>query len=268
MWEVMMATLHRSVSRDASLSTGANIDGNRFFLFLFLDFIFTQTVINLLSTASWRGVWNLLDLAAIRLFGSLSSLPGLLASSSLGVFIHLVIYLISPMIDKLLLHLDCPLHFLLSRLFTTIYFTASMLLWSSFWNLFELMFTTNFHLLLCVFFASILLLACGCFNTVNGVPATLSRDWEGGCLVDTLLQGADTASLPAIHRWLWRAADAMATVLLEVRNVLPTLLMLSIQVVGVQAWYGAETFFSGQIPAPPQVSLQNAETTKRVLGLF
>ena len=29
---------------------------------LLVDFLFAQTVINLLSTAAWRGVWNLWDL--------------------------------------------------------------------------------------------------------------------------------------------------------------------------------------------------------------
>ena len=31
-------------------------------LLLLVDFLFAQTVINLLSTAAWRGVWNLWDL--------------------------------------------------------------------------------------------------------------------------------------------------------------------------------------------------------------
>ena len=32
------------------------------FLLLLLDFVFTQTVVNLLSTSAWRGIWNLWDL--------------------------------------------------------------------------------------------------------------------------------------------------------------------------------------------------------------
>ena len=31
-------------------------------LLLLLDFVFTQTVLNMLSTSAWRGVWNLWDL--------------------------------------------------------------------------------------------------------------------------------------------------------------------------------------------------------------
>ena len=29
---------------------------------LLLDFVFTQTVVNMLSTSAWRGIWNLWDL--------------------------------------------------------------------------------------------------------------------------------------------------------------------------------------------------------------
>ena len=36
--------------------------GMRRAMLLLLDFCFAQTVINLLSTAAWRGVWNLWDL--------------------------------------------------------------------------------------------------------------------------------------------------------------------------------------------------------------
>ena len=32
------------------------------FALLLLDFVFTQTVLNMLSTSAWRGIWNLWDL--------------------------------------------------------------------------------------------------------------------------------------------------------------------------------------------------------------
>lgn len=31
-------------------------------MLLLLDFVFTQTVVNMLSTSAWRGIWNLWDL--------------------------------------------------------------------------------------------------------------------------------------------------------------------------------------------------------------
>ena len=31
-------------------------------MLLLLDFVFTQTVLNMLSTSAWRGIWNLWDL--------------------------------------------------------------------------------------------------------------------------------------------------------------------------------------------------------------
>ena len=52
------------ISADISHSVGAEISLSSYHLALWLgiDFLFTQTVINILSTASWRGVWNIFDI--------------------------------------------------------------------------------------------------------------------------------------------------------------------------------------------------------------
>ena len=36
--------------------------GPKDFMLLLLDFVLTQTVVNMLSTSAWRGIWNLWDL--------------------------------------------------------------------------------------------------------------------------------------------------------------------------------------------------------------
>ena len=60
----VMASFTRAVNKDISKSIGYRLDlSMEKVIFLSLvDFLFTQTWVNLLSTASWRGVWNLLDI--------------------------------------------------------------------------------------------------------------------------------------------------------------------------------------------------------------
>ena len=53
---IIRADIGRSVGTEISLS------GTKLALWLGLDFLFTQSVINILSTASWRGVWNNFDI--------------------------------------------------------------------------------------------------------------------------------------------------------------------------------------------------------------
>ena len=49
------------ITRVLSKDVLATISSSKVLLLLALDFVFVQTVINTLSTATWRGVWNLLD---------------------------------------------------------------------------------------------------------------------------------------------------------------------------------------------------------------
>jgi len=49
----------KDISKALGVST--HTSGIKLTFYLIVDFLFTQTVINLFSTASWRGVWNLLD---------------------------------------------------------------------------------------------------------------------------------------------------------------------------------------------------------------
>ena len=53
---IICVDIGRSVGTEIALSSG------NLALWLIIDFLFTQTVINLLSTASWRGVWNIIDI--------------------------------------------------------------------------------------------------------------------------------------------------------------------------------------------------------------
>ena len=194
-----METLFRVVSNDVLLSVGSSgeVPAKGFFWLLTLDFLFTQSIINCLSTASWRGVWNLIDLGVVHIFGSLHTSSGLFTTCSLGVGLNLCCYLLGPVLDRLLSDLPTFLRVIFSRLYTALYFTACMLLWSGFWNLFTFLLPTALHLVLSVLAASLILILCGCFNTVNGVPATVSLDTgEDYCTVSTLLQ-------VAAARWRW-----------------------------------------------------------------
>merc|ERR1719209_186162 len=122
----MMDCLKKSLIREVRLSWGggANPPQKNFFLWLLLDFFFTQTVVNLLSTASWRGVWNLLDDAVTQDFGSLATLNGLLTSCLVGVILNVLAYIISPSLDNLLTTVNPLLSIFISRLFTAAYFVA------------------------------------------------------------------------------------------------------------------------------------------------
>jgi len=239
-----MDLLKKAAIREVRLSWGGggSPPQKNFFLWLSLDFLFTQTVVNLLSTASWRGVWNLLDEAVTKDFGSVETLNGLLVSCLVGVLLNILAYIISPALDNLLTTVNPLLSIFISRLFTAAYFITSMLLWSSFWNLLTVLVVKESHLLASTTIASIILICAGCFNTVNGVPATVSTDWGGGyCVVSTRLEEKDLSSKSPSAKALWKCADWVCTVILEI--------------FGIQAWHGAETFISSQLPAPPQVSL-------------
>ena len=60
----MASSYTRAVNSDISKSIGSRLELSveKIIFLTTVDFIFTQTVINVLSTASWRGVWNILDM--------------------------------------------------------------------------------------------------------------------------------------------------------------------------------------------------------------
>ena len=53
---IICADIGHSVGTEIALSSG------NLALWLGLDFLFTQTIINVLSTSAWRGVWNIIDI--------------------------------------------------------------------------------------------------------------------------------------------------------------------------------------------------------------
>ena len=55
-WTIILSDISTSVGSQISLS------GYSLGLLLVIDFLFSQSVINILSTASWRGVWNIIDI--------------------------------------------------------------------------------------------------------------------------------------------------------------------------------------------------------------
>ena len=61
---MMASSYTRAVNSDISKSIGSRLDlsAEKLIFLTTVDFIFTQTVINAFSTASWRGVWNILDI--------------------------------------------------------------------------------------------------------------------------------------------------------------------------------------------------------------
>ena len=77
-----------AIRKEVSLCAGASPVPHQGLLALLLtDFLLTQSLLNLLSTASWRGVWNLLDLQVLALYGSLSTTRGCLLTCGLSLLL-------------------------------------------------------------------------------------------------------------------------------------------------------------------------------------
>ena len=120
----------------------------------------SQTVINLLSTGAWRGVWNLLGRSGgcpaplqLGVVGQPPDLPPDLTFSSQGGLFPGQVYtdtaltlpaallanwfawVWGPALQAALAALPRPAALLATRTYTAIYFTAYMLLWRSAWNI-------------------------------------------------------------------------------------------------------------------------------------
>ena len=66
-----------------------------------------------------------------------------------------------------------------------------MLLWRSFWAFFDMVFITDLSLILSFTLTTLVFVGFACFNTLNGVPASVELDWMGQkeyCTVSTLMQ--------------------------------------------------------------------------------
>ena len=64
----MASSYTRAINKEISKSIGYILDlpFQKLVFLSTVDFLFTQTVINTFSTASWRGVWNLFDLLLVE----------------------------------------------------------------------------------------------------------------------------------------------------------------------------------------------------------
>ena len=66
-----------------------------------------------------------------------------------------------------------------------------MLLWRSFWAFFDMVFITDLSLILSFTLTTLVFVGFACFNTLNGVPASVELDWMAEkeyCTVSTLMQ--------------------------------------------------------------------------------
>ena len=114
-----------------------------------------------------------------------------LAACGPSFLLNLGICLLSPHVDRVLHVLSPFLRILVSRTFTIVNFTNSMLLWRSFWGFFDMVFISDFYLILSFTLTTLVFVGFACFNTLNGVPASVELDWMGQkeyCTVSTLMQ--------------------------------------------------------------------------------
>ena len=125
------------------------------------------------------------------MFQDSSNFVACLATCGFAFLCNLGICLISPHVDSFL-HVLSPFpRILVSRTFTIVNFTNSMLLWCSFWGFFDMVFISDFYLILSFTLTTLVFVGFACFNTLNGVPASVELDWMGQkeyCTVSTLMQ--------------------------------------------------------------------------------
>ena len=113
----------------------------------------------------------------------------LLATFSLSSLLNTLFHLIGPSIDLLILGRRPVNRFTISSIYTVVFFVNYMLFWSSFWKVFSLTITTIPILIISAVLSIGVLLKCGCFNTVNGVPASVVVDTgKNHCTSTTLLR--------------------------------------------------------------------------------
>merc|ERR1719369_1330820 len=107
-----MASFIRAINKDISKSIGYRLDlSTEKVIFLSLvDFVFTQTWVNLLSTASWRGVWNLLDILLAGETGLWKDAPytDCAVTCSLAAVLNILIFLLGPQPASTSTHSDPP----------------------------------------------------------------------------------------------------------------------------------------------------------------
>jgi len=187
----------RTICQDVTKSVGrtVNLPAERLFPIMAGDFLWTQTVINVLNVASWRGVWGLWEALFDVLFEGWPEYQKCIITFGPGFVLTLFMYLISPLVDLLLKDQSQICRVFFSRLFTIAAFTVQMLLWCSTWDFLELLeadwpYNQNIYYTLCYALSKCVLGYLQCFNTLSGVPASVERDWqqENYCTMSTLMQ--------------------------------------------------------------------------------
>lgn len=112
-----------------------------------------------------------------------------LATCGPAFLFNLGFCLLSPHLDRLFRRLPSIPRFIFSRLSTVLFFCNMMLLWRSFWNFFTMVFITDVDLILSFLLTTAVCVGFGCYNTLNGVPASVSLDLgEEHVTVATLMQ--------------------------------------------------------------------------------
>jgi hypothetical protein len=219
-------------------------------LLLLLDFCFTQTVVNLLSTSAWRGVWNLWDLylyggadygldivgvfqvrsvgrdvrRAIQDEGYIDCAFG----CSVGTVFLVLSFVFSPAVDRRLAGLPTWSFLIVSRGMTIGFFIVYMLMWRSYYNLGYLLLTNDARILAIFAASTLLLVALGGYSTVIGVPVNVEIDpGPGYTHLQTRNPGGTTFS---IHRW----GDALLSAFMEI--------------LGVTCWFGTYEYIVEYLP--------------------
>jgi len=239
----------KSVGHDVSLALG------KLCLLLSTDFLFTQTVVNVFNVMSWRGVWGLHAMWMSAVFKGSPDYVACLATCGPSFLCNLGLCLISPDVDSVLRVLSPFPRLVISRAFTILHFTNSMLLWRSFWAFFDMVFITDLSLILSFTLTTLVFVGFACFNTLNGVPASVELDWMAEkeyCTVSTLMQDRDFSHMSRFGVACWRFIDALCTGVLEV--------------LGILAWYGVYQYVVENLPTAPEVNLLTENLLPILLG--
>jgi len=249
------------ISADISHSVGAEISLSSYHLALWLgiDFLFTQTVINILSTASWRGVWNIFDIIFSGKQGVFhdEAHKDSAVTCSVGIILNIFIYASSKSIQNHLGKMPrCPF-WILSRLSNAMNFIVYMLLWRSFWNLFYLLIPTVLSKVFAFLGSSILLVLVKCFNSNIGVPASINLDNDDDtyCKVETFLsETVWEKSEQKAMRLFWLLADVLITVIIEILVII--------------CWFGTYEIIVYTLPSQPDVSKLQECIIPLILGVL
>ena len=246
----------QAISKEVSKCVGyqLNLSSDKFFLLICTDFFFTQIVINLFNTSTWRGVWNLIDImlmyeGAIWKVGPLAyeemePSEDFLVTCTIAVITNMFVYIIAPFIQEMTKDLQKCYKFLCTRLFTITYFFFYILLWRSFWNLFAGYIEGYAYFVLAFVGSSLILILFGSFNSVVlGLPTSVSLDNRSDyCIVTTQLR---SSALKSLKNPSWKAlvmiiGDALLTIFVEVLVIL--------------VWYSLDSHNQILLPDYPYVS--------------